>query len=239
MSFATFITRQRNQYAFDLLNSKKYWSLSAIALSYFRVMSNITKDYVKGKTLDAGAGGLNGRLLLIEYCSDYLSLDIKSRNGDVDIIADIQNIDNIDCNTFDTVYSSQVIEHIQKPWKAISEIYRVLKPGGYAILSVPHLSGLHEEPFDFYRYTPYGIKFLMEEAGFIVEAEHRAGGLISFLSHPFSLIGVSLFWPVFGFRWLVWWFNKIFIVHPAIWLDQVLKLDRKFPANLVIVGRKA
>lgn len=167
-----------------------------------------------------------------------MSFDIEKRNKDVDLIGDIQSMKGIRSVSFDTVYSSQVLEHIPRPGDALSEIYRVLKPGGYVIISVTHLSGLHEEPFGFYRYTPYGIQFLMEKAEFAVKEEYRAGGLISFISHPFSLVGVSAFWLIPGMRWVFWWINKILVVLPVIKIDKIFNLVGKFPTNIVVVGKK-
>lgn len=238
MGISSYITRQRNKYASDLVSSPRYWSLSALTLSYYNVLKEIAGNHIKGKLLDAGAGGLNGRLFLSKYCSEYVSLDVNNRNSELDIIGDIQDMKAIPDASFDTVYSSAVLEHVPKPWEALSEIYRVLRGGGYAIISVPHLSGLHEEPNDFYRYTPYGMKFLMENAGFKVESIYNTGGLLSFLSHPFSLVFISIFWPIPVVRWIAWWTNKIFIVHPAVFLDKVLRLERRFPANIVIIGKK-
>jgi len=238
MSFFSFITKQRDRYSRDLQKSEKYYSLSATSFSNLVVFKKILKDYVKGKTLDAGAGALNGRLLLEKHCREYVSLDINNKEGNIDIVDDIQNMSQIHDGSFDTVYSSQVLEHVPRPWDALKEIYRVLKKDGYVIISVPHLSALHEEPHDYYRYTPYGLKFLMEQAGFKIEGEYRAGGFFTFISHPFSLMLVSLFWSLPVICWIVWWFNKIFIINSVLCLDKILKFDRKFPSNIIIVGKK-
>jgi SAM-dependent methyltransferase len=238
MSFCSSITKQRNKYSTDLVNNEKYWSLSALSLSYFRTLKDIATYYVKGRTLDAGAGWLNGKLLLAKYGDEYVRLDIENKSGNIDIIGDVQDMNTIELESFDTVYSSQVLEHVPRPWDALAEIYRVLKKGGYAIISVPHLSGLHDEPSDFYRYTPYGIRFLLEKAGFIIEREYRSGSLFCFLSHHLSLFIISLFWLFPVIRWLIWWANKIFIVQPAIWIDKIFKLDCIFPTNIVIISRK-
>lgn len=238
MKIAPLISKIRNQYSFDLLTNDKYWTLSATTLSLFKTIKLAVDKYAKGRVLDAGAGSLNAKSLLHYHCNEYVSFDIEKRNKDVDLIGDIQSMKGIRSVSFDTVYSSQVLEHIPRPWDALSEIYRILKPGGYVIISVPHLSGLHEEPFDFYRYTPYGIRFLMEKAGFVVKEEYRAGGLISFISHPFSLLSVSAFWLIPGIRWVYWWINKVFLVHPSIKIDKMFNLVGKFPSNIVIVGKK-
>ncbi len=236
--FTEYITNQRNAFTRELANDVRYWSLSASLYVYYITVKDIVKKYVHGKVLDAGAGRLNGRMLLIDYCDEYISLDVFNINGAIDIVGDIQNMVSIDDDSFDTVYSSQVLEHITKPSKALSEMQRVLKPGGYAIISVPHLNGLHEEPNDYYRFTPYGIRYLMLEAGFEIENQYRSGGLFCFLSHVMSLIVVSMFWPIPALKWIVWWVNKLLIVHPVLWLETVTKTSRKFPANLIIIGKK-
>lgn len=238
VTFAQFITKQRNRYSTELLDDVNYWSLSAIALSYYRIIKPVIEEYVSGVTLDAGAGRLNGKMLLSEYCSEYVSMDIENVNGMIQVVSDIQSMTTIRDNTFDTVYSSQVLEHVPRPWDALSEVHRVLKSGGYAIISVPHFNSLHEEPHDYYRYTPYGIKYLMEQAGFSVVHESRVGGLFSFLTHIFSLIINCMFWSVPLLRWIIWYLNKFAIVYPVIWLENIFNIKKKFPAIIVIVGRK-
>lgn len=66
--------------------------------------------------------------------------------------------------TFDTVLCTEVIEHLKHPALAISEMARVLKPGGHLILTAPFVHGLHEVPFDFFRFTSLGLLSLVEEA---------------------------------------------------------------------------
>ena len=63
--------------------------------------------------------------------------------------------------TADIVLCTQVLEHVQRPWDLISECRRVLKPGGFLVLSAPFYWPLHEEPWDFFRYTRHGLKSLV------------------------------------------------------------------------------
>jgi len=67
--------------------------------------------------------------------------------------------------SFDTVFSSQVLEHVPEPAQMVAEIGRVLRPGGHLILSAPHIWGIHEEPEDFFRFTGYGLAHLARRAG--------------------------------------------------------------------------
>jgi SAM-dependent methyltransferase len=67
--------------------------------------------------------------------------------------------------SFDTVFSSQVLEHVPEPAQMVAEIGRVLRPGGHLILSAPHIWGVHEEPDDYFRFTGYGLAHLARRAG--------------------------------------------------------------------------
>jgi SAM-dependent methyltransferase len=83
-------------------------------------------------------------------------------------------------NSFaDIVLSNQVLEHVLDPIKAVSEMYRVLKPNGLCIGSVPHISPVHLEPYDFRRYTDLGLEKLLKEAGFIDIKIEGNGGVYS------------------------------------------------------------
>ncbi|HCV98496.1 MAG TPA: hypothetical protein DGJ56_04280, partial [Verrucomicrobiales bacterium] len=77
--------------------------------------------------------------------------------------------------TFDTVISTQMLEHVRKPEVVVYEMSRVLKPDGILILSAPMTWPLHEEPYDFYRYTLHGLRHLLEEADFEILDEVRRG----------------------------------------------------------------
>ena len=67
--------------------------------------------------------------------------------------------------SFETVFSSQVLEHVPEPWRMVEDMARVLKPGGHLILTAPHIWGLHEVPHDYFRFTSYGLQHLARRAG--------------------------------------------------------------------------
>lgn len=85
-----------------------------------------------------------------------------------DVYGSILNLP-LKSNTFDTILSTQVLEHVPEPKVMLKEAYRTLKGGGYLILTAPMHWGLHEEPHDYYRYTKHGLKYLAETVGFKVE----------------------------------------------------------------------
>jgi SAM-dependent methyltransferase len=67
--------------------------------------------------------------------------------------------------TFDTVYSNNVFEHFERPWIAAEMILQLMKPGALCITIVPFAQRYHEDPGDYFRYTPAGIEKLFESAG--------------------------------------------------------------------------
>lgn len=69
---------------------------------------------------------------------------------------------------FDVVICEQVLEHVADPWRATETLHELCRPGGHLIVSTPFLVKLHKEPEDYWRFTPDGMRLLLERAGFEV-----------------------------------------------------------------------
>jgi SAM-dependent methyltransferase len=102
----------------------------------------------------------------------------------------------------DLLLCTQVLEHCSEPWKAAPELFRVLKPGGLLIASVPHVWFYHPHPDDNWRYTPEGLTRLLESSGFETRTLLLQGGSVLSL---FQIINFCLFGvlgrkgaPIFG-----------------------------------------
>jgi SAM-dependent methyltransferase len=81
--------------------------------------------------------------------------------------------------TFDTVLSTQVLEHVPRPADLLREAHRVLKPGGHLVLTAPQTNPLHEEPHDYFRYTCHGLRSLTQDARLDVLEVRPLGGAIA------------------------------------------------------------
>ena len=126
----------------------------------------------------------------------------SERNPDaVDIIAGAYDIPLPDENA-DTLLLTSVLEHLEEPERGIAEAYRLLKPGGHVILTAPFIWWIHEAPRDFFRYTPFGLRHLLEEAGFeVVEVQPLAGAWTTFsleLSYALRRYQKGLARPIVG-----------------------------------------
>lgn len=234
----SYITSSRNAYAFEMKGRVSYWSLSPITYALYGDIVKSIDELFLGNVLDAGAGGLNAKMFFEGKSESYTSFDVQNRTGEIDIVGDIQNMVSIDSNCFDTVYCSQVLEHVPEPANAISEISRVLKKSGTCIISVPHISHYHEVPHDYYRFTEYGLKYLLEKNNFEVIEIKKQSGLIGLLLHPISVGIISLSWRIPLFKWLAFFFNKYMLVIPAFYLDKILPLSKIYPVNILLIARK-
>ena len=88
---------------------------------------------------------------------------------------------------FETAFGTEVLEHCPNPKVILSEVYRVLKPGGVFFFTVPFLWPLHEVPHDEFRYTPFSMKRLLGEAGFLNIEIKATGGWHSSLAQMLGL----------------------------------------------------
>jgi SAM-dependent methyltransferase len=128
------------------------------------------KDYLNGKLLDFGCGQKPYKPLF--SVQEYIGVDIEKsghshENEQIDVFYDGKTIPFPD-NTFDSVFSSEVFEHVFNLDEILKELYRVTKPGGYLLATMPFAWEEHEVPFDFARYTSFGIDHLLKKAGFEV-----------------------------------------------------------------------
>lgn len=82
-------------------------------------------------------------------------------------------------DSFDGAVCLEVLEHVARPMEVLSEIARVMKPGAKAWISMPFLYPLHDAPFDFQRYTEFGLRRGVEESGLQVSRLHKTGHSIA------------------------------------------------------------
>lgn len=132
----------------------------------------------KGTLYDLGAGESPYKDFFLQHAQHYVAVDWTGsfHATKADIAADLNQPLPIESGIADTVVSLSVMEHLCEPQNMLNEAFRILKPGACIVLQVPWQWWIHEAPYDFFRYTPYGLKYLMKKAGFAdVKVEPQAG----------------------------------------------------------------
>ena len=143
--------------------------------------------------LDAGAGRAPYRDLFSHAgyeTADFLGVKSKKYTTP-DYICDLAEIP-VDDARFDHIILTQVLEHVPEPGKVLAELHRVLKPGGTLWLTAPLFYAEHERPYDFFRYTQFGLRHLLERAGFEVLEIDWMEGYLGTLSYQARLMSKCL-----------------------------------------------
>jgi SAM-dependent methyltransferase len=125
---------------------------------------------IKGDILDVGCGQKPYRHLF-DY-KKYIGIEVEQEghdhtNEEVDVFYDGVTIP-FEKASFDSAITSQVLEHVFTPDAFLQEIHRILKPNGTLLLTVPFVWDEHEQPYDYARYSSFGLKYLLEKNGFEV-----------------------------------------------------------------------
>jgi SAM-dependent methyltransferase len=144
------------------------------------------------RILDAGAGDQPYRAMFA-HCT-YEAADFElvdkpyARSTHVCDLAAIP----VEAGRFDAILFSQVMEHLPDPGTVLRELHRVLKPGGRLFCSAPLFYEEHEQPYDFHRYTQFGMRRYLEAAGFVVTDQRWLEGFAGTCAYQFDRMAAAL-----------------------------------------------
>lgn len=229
--------KQRWQKMTDALIGKKdYFFIDPLVHSFFVVINGYIQKYAKGAILDAGAGRLALKFLLLPKASAYYSIDNYVARKELDMVGDLNSLP-FKRETFDTIVCSQVIEHTPTPEGVIKNLALALKDGGILILSAPHMSYLHGEPHDYYRYTKYGLAYMLEKNGFKILEISAAGSIFSFLFTPFSDFMLSYTYGIPVIFQAIFFLNSI-CARIISKIDMAVFKNSIMPLNYIVAAQK-
>jgi ubiquinone/menaquinone biosynthesis C-methylase UbiE len=97
-------------------------------------------------------------------------------------VCDLRKIP-VEDGRFDAIVFTQVMEHVPEPKLVLQELHRVLKPGGKMFFSAPLYYPEHEQPYDYYRYTQFGLRYLFDETGFEIGEIRWLEGFLATVAH--------------------------------------------------------
>ena len=201
--------------------------------------------YIKGICVDIGSGHSPYKEMILPYVDKYIAIDKKETHQvmfksskEEYLEGDVKkpfNDNSIDCVVF-----TQVLEHIDEPFRALDEIKRVLKKEGILILSVPFIYQAHAIPYDYFRFSEYALKKIMRKYNFEIIELHYQG-----------YFGTTIISIINGFIWTLASKNKTirnFILLPILMIifsvNNIigLLLDKiklkEFTPNFWIIGKK-
>lgn len=184
-----------------------------LVLRQSKITRHMIEQSAQGVVLDVGCGDRWAESIL-PPSSRYVGLDYpptvsKGYAGKPDVFGDGQHLPFAH-SSFDSVVLMDVMEHLPIPEMAMTEAWRVLKPGGIIIMQVPYLYPLHDEPHDFQRWTVHGLNALFESHQFKIRQMTRHG-------HPLET-AAALFAIALANSAL----DAIKIKHPSILLTPLI-----------------
>ncbi len=148
-----------------------------------------------GDLLDVGSGSDPYRACFPKV-RRKVNCDYSGARGPVDFLSSAGQLP-VAAESFDSILCTEVLEHVPDPLATWREFHRVLRPGGRVLLSTPMYWPAHELPFDFYRYPEHGLRWLIAQSGFEVEALYPRGGVWAL----WGQVTLHVMPQYFRFRW--------------------------------------
>ncbi len=186
--------------------------------------------------LDAGAG--EGRYSSYFSRQTYVGVDLGVGDSgwnysELDALADLSQLP-FRGDTFAAAINIVTLEHVREPQLVMAELARTLAPGGRLLLIVPHEWEEHQQPHDYFRYTQYGLRYLVEKSGMRIESIEPVGGYFRLMGRR-ALNGIQFFpglWSIFG---------ALLLGLPGVILPLFDFLDKKrnFTLGYICIARKS
>jgi len=191
------------------------------------------------RVLDAGAGEgqYAHHFVRQRYCGVDLAVgDAGWDYSRLDVLADLTALP-FRAGVFRAAINVVTLEHLPEPARALAEIARALDSGGLLLVAAPHEWEVHQAPHDYFRYTRYGLRYLLERSGFEVLELRAVGGYFRLVARRL-LNGLQFFTG--GARWLAFIPAAILLVPPALILPFLDALDgeRNFTAGYICIAIK-
>ena len=163
-----YIKEQFNPKILGLFINPFYFARKGLYQNVSKLITNLN-----GKLLDVGCGTKPYENIC--NVDEYIGLEIDDegnrQHNYADVFYDGKTIPFED-KSFDSILSNQVFEHVFNPNQFLKEINRVTKVGGRFLITVPFVWDEHEQPYDYARYSSFGLKHILAENGFEI-IEHR------------------------------------------------------------------
>ena len=205
---------------------------------------NKYSDRMSGRMMDFGCGSKPYKSLF--NVQEYVGVDFQGaghshENEQIDVFYDGVTLPFPD-NHFDSVFSTEVFEHVFNLEEILLEIKRVMKPGAKILVTCPFAIPEHEQPNDYARYSSFGLKHLFEKNNFKVLEYEKIGNhfetLIQLRISYYSLvlfpkldklgiiktIAEHIVYPIYNIYGIL--FSKIFSKKQTLYLNNIIVCEK-------------
>lgn len=212
-------------------------------LSPDKIIKDLQWDYLSksakfshGKLLDIGCGQMPYRAIFLPHVKQYIGMDKRGEDADIkkDFLKTI-----IPSKSYDTVLCTQVLEHTPEPQKLLVKIHKILTKNGILILTVPFTGYLHEVPNDYYRFTKFGLQYMLSKANFKTIYIKSEGNWISSIGQEI----ISYLEPTYN-RFLLKYPKRLLQLFIFLLIKVFSHLPKRFTKseystiNYVVVAKK-
>ena len=193
------------------------------------------REHAAGVLVDLWCGrvplyGVYRTLVREVVCVDWVHSYHDSAH--VDVPADLNAPLPLPDAAYDTVLATDVLEHLADPRVFMAEVSRILRPGGRLILGVPFLYWLHEEPYDYHRFTRHALRALCESNGLEVLTLEEYGGGVAVL---LDIVGKAIRWPRVAAAFQA---AARRLIHAGPFRRADTRLRPQFPLGYCLVARR-
>lgn len=187
-----------------------------------------------GFVLDAAAGESRHRERFTRQRYVGVDLAVGDAQWDyrgLDVQANLERLPFSDAS-FSAAISIVTLEHLPEPLRVLREVRRTLRPGCSLLLIAPQMWEVHQAPHDYYRYTRYGLEYLLEQAGFEDFSIEPMGGYFTLLARRLT---ASLNFFQGGLLWLLFPLVALATLPAALLLPSLDGLDARKDYTLAYV----
>lgn len=196
-----------------MLSSIKYYLWASYRRKNLDKLLAQNQSYYNGTVLDIGGRDRGKFKKPKDKVEKWIFADIEEKHRP-DVVLDVAEMDRIENDSIDVINAVELFEHVSKPGKGLSECFRVLKKNGTMILAVPFLFPVHDDPYDFQRWTKNKWEDELIKTGFKIEKLEVMGRYFSVMMDMKKMLIKQL---PFGIYYL------FILFHPI--MDLFVKLD--------------
>jgi SAM-dependent methyltransferase len=201
--------------------------------------------HARGQVLDVGCGAQPYRILLPSEVA-YLGLDTAEAKDHFGYQApDTLYFSGptwpVESATVDFILCTEALEHVLEPRAFLAEAHRCLRPGGTLLLTVPFAARWHFVPKDYWRFTPSGLKHLLDGAGFVKVVITGRGNALTVACYKVMALFLPLLLPQSRHRLAAWALRLVGLLGAPVLLALavIANLSLAMPAGEDCLGLTA